>query len=103
MIRVVTLLAVLAAASSISQADDQPVWKATLGDLVRWAAEKAPGFHAKITSPEDADIVRDSTLRDGMWGAYDISRITAETGWRPRPVREALHAYMEWICTERKP
>jgi UDP-glucose 4-epimerase len=75
---------------------------ATVGDLVQWAAEKAPGFHAEITAPEDADIVRDASLRDGMWGAYDISRITSETGWKPRPVREALHAYMDWINAARR-
>ncbi len=70
---------------------------ATVGDLVGWAAEKAPGFHAEITAAADADILQDATLSDGMWGAYDISRISAETGWKPRPVREALHAYMDWI------
>jgi UDP-glucose 4-epimerase len=75
---------------------------ATIGDLVQWAAEKAPGFHAEVTAPADADIVRDASLRDGMWGAYDISRITSETGWKPRPVREALHAYMDWISAERR-
>jgi nucleoside-diphosphate-sugar epimerase len=37
-----------------------------------------------------------------MWGAYDISRIAGETGWAPRPMREALHAYMEWIAAERR-
>jgi UDP-glucose 4-epimerase len=71
---------------------------ATVGDLVGWAAEKAPGFQAEITAAADADIVQDATLSDGMWGAYDISRISAETGWKPRPVREALHAYMDWIA-----
>jgi UDP-glucose 4-epimerase len=70
----------------------------TLGDLVGWAAEKAPGFQAEITPAADADILQDATLSDGMWGAYDISRISAETGWKPRPVREALHAYMDWIA-----
>jgi UDP-glucose 4-epimerase len=49
----------------------------------------------------EADIVQDPNLRDGMWGAYDISRLTAETGWRPRPMRAALHAYMDWIAAER--
>jgi UDP-glucose 4-epimerase len=73
---------------------------ATVGDLIDWAAEKAPGFHAEITPAGDADILQDATLKDGMWGAYDISRITAETGWKPRPVREALHAYMDWIAAE---
>jgi nucleoside-diphosphate-sugar epimerase len=75
---------------------------ASVGDLIRWAAEKAPGFHAEIAPDSDADILQDAALSDGMWGAYDISRITAETGWRPRPVREALHAYMDWIAAERR-
>jgi UDP-glucose 4-epimerase len=75
---------------------------ATVGDLVGWAAEKAPGFQAEITAAADADIVQDAALSDGMWGAYDISRITAETGWKPRPTREALHGYMDWIVAERR-
>jgi UDP-glucose 4-epimerase len=70
---------------------------ATVGDLVEWAAEKAPGFHAEIAADADADILQDAARSDGMWGAYDISRIKAETGWKPRSVREALHAYMDWI------
>jgi nucleoside-diphosphate-sugar epimerase len=75
---------------------------ATVGDLMGWAAEKRPGFHAEITAASEADILQDATQWDGMWGAYDISRITAETGWKPRPVREALHAYMDWIAAERR-
>jgi UDP-glucose 4-epimerase len=71
-----------------------------LGDLVGWAAEKYPGFQAEITGVEDADIVQDPTRADGMWGAYDISRLSAETGWRPRPVKEAFQAYMDWIAKE---
>jgi UDP-glucose 4-epimerase len=76
-------------------------YTATLGNLVVWAAEKYPGFHAEITADEQADIVQDPTRSDGMWGAYDIARITSETGWKPRPVREALHGYMDWIAAER--
>lgn len=72
----------------------------SLGDLVRWAAERYPGFHARITPSEDAEIVQDPLRSEGMWGPYDISRIVAETGWRPRPVREAFHAYLEWIAAE---
>jgi UDP-glucose 4-epimerase len=75
---------------------------ATIGDMVGWIAEKVPGFEAEIASPESADILQDATLNSGMWGAYDISRIQAETGWTPRPVRNALHAYMEWIANERR-
>jgi UDP-glucose 4-epimerase len=74
----------------------------SIGELVNWAAERAPGFHAQITSAGEADILQDESLRDGMWGAYDISRITVETGWKPRPAREALHAYMEWLEAERR-
>jgi nucleoside-diphosphate-sugar epimerase len=76
---------------------------ASIRDIVGWAAEKVPGFRAEIVPAEQADIVQDPTLSDGMWGAYDISRISAETGWRPRPMREALHAYMDWIVSERDP
>jgi UDP-glucose 4-epimerase len=75
---------------------------ASIGALVGWIAEKVPGFHAEITGPDDADILQDATLNSGMWGAYDISRIRAETGWAPRPVREALHAYMDWIAAQRR-
>jgi UDP-glucose 4-epimerase len=75
---------------------------ATLRDLVGWIAEKVPGFHAEIAAPDEADLLQDATLTDGMWGAYDIARIAAETGWKPRPTREALHAYMDWIVAERR-
>jgi UDP-glucose 4-epimerase len=75
---------------------------ATIGEMVNWVTEKVPGFQATITPPEDADILQDPTLSGGMWGAYDISRIHAETGWAPRPMREALHAYMDWIVAERR-
>lgn len=71
---------------------------ARLGDLVQWAAQKYPGFQAEIVAPEEADIVQDASRVDGMWGAYDTARLFAETGWRPRPVREAFHAYMDWIA-----
>ena len=74
---------------------------ASIGDLVRWAAEKVPGFSAEVVPAEQADIVQDPTLKDGMWGAYDTSRIFGDTGWKPRPMREALHAYMDWIKAER--
>ena len=75
---------------------------ASMSDLIGWIAEKVPGFHAVVTAPGDADIVQDPALKDGMWGAYDVSRIKAETGWTPRPVRDALHAYMDWLVAERR-
>lgn len=74
---------------------------ASIGDMVGWAAEKAPGFHAEVVPAEQADILQDPNLKDGMWGAYDVARIGAETGWKPRPMREAFQAYMDWIVADR--
>ncbi len=74
---------------------------ASIGDIVGWVAEKVPGFRSEITDAEQADLLQDPQLKDGMWGAYDISRLRGETGWTPRPMREALHAYMDWIVAER--
>lgn len=74
---------------------------ASIGDMVGWAAEKVPGFRADVVPAEQADILQDPTLKDGMWGAYDVARIGAETGWKPRPMRAAFHAYMDWIAAER--
>src|SRR4029077_19866759 len=73
---------------------------ASIGEMVGWVAEKVPGFCAEIVPAEHADILQDPTLREGMWGAYDVSRISGETGWKPRPMRTALHAYMDWMATE---
>jgi UDP-glucose 4-epimerase len=73
----------------------------SIGDMVKWAAEKMPDFGAEVVPPEQADILQDPALRDGMWGAYDVSRIFGDTGWKPRPMREALHGYMDWIKAER--
>jgi UDP-glucose 4-epimerase len=75
---------------------------ATVGDIARWAAERVPGFHAAVVPPEHADIVQDATLTGGMWGAYDVSRIAADTGWKPRPTREAFLTYMDWLSAEAK-
>jgi UDP-glucose 4-epimerase len=74
----------------------------TVGDLVRWIAEKVPGFGADVTPPAEADLLQDPTLKGGMWGAYDVSRITVETGWKPRSTRAALHAYVDELARERR-
>jgi UDP-glucose 4-epimerase len=71
---------------------------ATLADLVRWASEKSPGFEATVVPTDEADILQDDTERDGAWGAYDLARIYRDTGWKPRPVREAFHAYIDWLA-----
>jgi UDP-glucose 4-epimerase len=74
---------------------------ASIREIVTWVAERVPGFGAEVVPPAEAEILQDPALRDGMWGAYDVSRIFGETGWKPRPMREALHAYMDWLVAER--
>jgi UDP-glucose 4-epimerase len=76
---------------------------ASIRDMVGWVAEKVPGFGAEVVPAEQADILQDPALKDGMWGAYDVSRLGGETGWKPRPMREALHAYMDWMVAEGGP
>jgi UDP-glucose 4-epimerase len=74
----------------------------SIRELVKWAAEKVPGFGAVVVAADQADIVQDPSLNAGMWGAYDIARIRAETGWTPGSVRDQLHAYMDWIVAQRR-
>lgn len=69
----------------------------TIGDIIDWARERVPGLVAQLGNPETANIVQDTTLKTGMWGAYDTARIERDTSWRPRPGKEAFHAYMDWI------
>ncbi|RAZ77226.1 NAD-dependent epimerase/dehydratase family protein [Mesorhizobium atlanticum] len=71
----------------------------TIGEIIGWASERVPGLKAQVTPGDDANIVQDTSLKDGMWGAYDIARIMRDTAWRPRPGKEAFHAYMDWIAT----
>ena len=71
---------------------------ATIGQLVEWAAEKVPGFTADTVPMAEAEMIEDASLTGGMWGAYDIARISQETGWHPRPTREAFHAYIDWLA-----
>jgi UDP-glucose 4-epimerase len=75
---------------------------ATVADIVGWAAERVPGFHAEVVPPDQAEILQDAGLTGGMWGAYDISRIAADTGWQPRLTRDAFLAYMDWLDAQRQ-
>lgn len=72
-----------------------------VGDFITWAAERVPGFQARIVPEAEAELIQDPALKDGMWGAYDISRLKADTLWRPRAVRQAFHGYMDWIAAQR--
>ena len=65
----------------------------TLRDL----AALVPDLRWTETAPEEADIATNVTLTGGRWGAYDISRMVADTGWRPRPLGEAIADYAGWL------
>jgi UDP-glucose 4-epimerase len=73
----------------------------SIGEIIGWAAEKDPGLRFEVSGEDTANVVQDPNLNSGMWGAYDIARLERDTGWRPRPVREAFHDYMQWLATSR--
>lgn len=69
----------------------------TLRELIGMVSEILPALEWEIAPEEDCDIVADDRFEGGRWGAYDISRIVDETGWRPRPLAEALADYVDFI------
>lgn len=69
----------------------------TIGDVIGWARARVPGIKVEVGPGDAANVVQDTALRDGMWGAYDIARIIRDTGWQPRPGEVAFHDYMDWI------
>jgi len=82
---------------------DHPVYNIALGqsvtirDLIEEVARIVPGATWEVAEAADSDIVSDDTHKGGRWGAYDISRIRAETGWHPRSFAEALSDYASFI------
>ncbi len=84
---------------------DHPVYNVALGEavtlqeLIETVAEIIPGTSWKIAPLEECDVIMDPTYKGGRWGAYDISRMTAETGWKPRPLKEALEHYVDFVKT----
>ncbi|KAA0691464.1 NAD(P)-dependent oxidoreductase [Neorhizobium sp. P12A] len=69
----------------------------TTGDIVEWARERVPDLKVEVSPHETANVIQDATLKDGMWGEYDLARIERDTDWRPRSGRDAFHDYMDWI------
>ena len=71
----------------------------TLRELVALAATLIPGASLDQSAGGPADIASDDTYKGGRWGAYDISRIFDETGWKPRPLATALADYVSFVKT----
>lgn len=70
---------------------------ATIADLIAITAEVVPGLRHEVVADEQANVLGDARRRIGRFGAYDIARMTAEFGWRPRPLRDAMHDYIAWL------
>jgi UDP-glucose 4-epimerase len=70
---------------------------ASIEDLLEYTREKIPKLDYTLTGAGDFDVDYDPARRTGRWGAYDISRVHGDTGWSPRPLRESLHEYIDWL------
>jgi UDP-glucose 4-epimerase len=70
---------------------------ATVRDLAGYASEVAPGFALQTAYDAAADIVQPADRRTGRWAAYDIARAAHDLAWRPRPLRQAMRDYIEWL------
>ncbi|MGI9354218.1 MAG: NAD-dependent epimerase/dehydratase family protein [Rhizobiaceae bacterium] len=69
----------------------------SLEQLLEIVREILPGLTWEIADPAECDIVMDPTVTGGRWGAYDISRMEAETSWKPRPLATALADYAAFV------
>ncbi len=69
----------------------------TLEELLECVRDILPGLTWEIADQSECDIVMDPTFIGGRWGAYDISRVAAETGWTPRPLSTALADYATFV------
>ena len=68
----------------------------TIGTLLAIAGEKLP-VKARQCARSEANLVGDPDRRQGQWGAYDIARLSGELGWRPAPLRQRFHDYIDWL------
>ena len=53
-----------------------------------------------MAAAAEAEITQPASLRTGKYAAYDIARLTADTGWTPRPLAETLADYVDWLRAE---
>lgn len=69
----------------------------SLGDLAELVGELVPGAAWREADAEAADLALEAHPAGGRWGAYDISRLAEDCGWRPRPLAAALGEYRDWL------
>jgi len=66
----------------------------TLAELIDLLAPHTGAPRIEIAPPDEADIAQRPEQRTGRFGAYDISRVAEDTGWRPRSLGESLRDYV---------
>ena len=70
----------------------------SLEDLADQVAAVVPGSGWSHTADAaGADVSGNPARLTGAWGAYDTSRLRADTPWRPRPLKDALADYAAWL------
>lgn len=65
----------------------------TLAEVCALLAPHTGRPAVQIVPGDGADITQPPEQRTGRFAAYDISRATADVGWRPRPLGESLADY----------
>ncbi len=88
------------------QAPGHPVYNiaygetASLKELADLVTRLVPGARWRETGPGEAHLALRTHPPGGRWGAYDISRLTEDCGWRPRPLELALGEYRDWLARQ---
>jgi nucleoside-diphosphate-sugar epimerase len=68
----------------------------TVRNLIDITNEIVP-IHHRASAGSEVNVICDPERREGQWGAYDISRLRAELGWQPAPLRQRMHEYIDWL------
>ena len=71
-------------------------------DLLDCLVRVVPSALYEVVEAAEANVLVEPDKRLGRWGPYDISRLTAETGWQPRPLAEAIADYVAWLREEQQ-
>ncbi|MDX1512562.1 MAG: NAD-dependent epimerase/dehydratase family protein [Gammaproteobacteria bacterium] len=70
----------------------------TIGELVDAFRTRVAALSVEEVSEGEVDIDYPPSQRYGRYGAYDISRIKADSEWRPRSLANAVADYLDWLA-----
>jgi UDP-glucose 4-epimerase len=69
----------------------------TLQALLENIQKILPELRWEVRPDSECDIIMNPALKCGRWGAYDISRLRHETGWKPMDMQDALSEYIAFV------